>query len=84
MEKRKVTISSYNGKPFLRLCGKWLKEERGLEIGNQLEILESKNCLILIKIPEHIIQERKFNKEIKSLHQQINDFEEKFNSKGNI
>ena len=51
MKKKTYSVSYLTSNaeiPFIRLTGKWLIE-KGFNVGDKLELLESKNMLILTK-----------------------------------
>ena len=43
------TVTEINGKPAIRITGKWLKE-KGFDIGDKFEVVYEGNMLVLIKI----------------------------------
>ena len=45
------TVTEINGKPAIRITGKWLKE-KGFDIGDKFEAVYENNMLMLIKIKE--------------------------------
>jgi len=49
-KKRTYTVQEIAGRPSLTLRGNFLRDY-GLELGNQVQLLEGKNMLILMKIP---------------------------------
>jgi hypothetical protein len=49
---RTYTIQQRAGVPCLTIQGKYLMKDFGIEAGTQLRLLEGKNMLILVKVPE--------------------------------
>jgi len=75
MEKRTYTISNVLGKmdtPSLRITGKWLSE-KGFNIGDKLEVIESKNMIILTKVPKRKVLFQEALKEYKVVEKQLNN-----------
>jgi len=58
------------GIPRLMLRGKWL-DTAGLGIGTKLKYVESKNMIVLIKVPEKTITKDNRDKEILRLKNQL-------------
>ena len=66
------TVSDYEQKPMIRLRGSWLAKH-GFNIGDKLEFIESKNMIILTKLPKDKTNQLKRDFEIRQLQQKIND-----------
>ena len=58
------------GIPCISMRGKWLYKV-GLDVGSKLKLLECKNMIILVKIPDHIVEQENREKEIKKLEKQV-------------
>ena len=52
MTKKYKVSYTFDDKPFIRLCGKWLKES-GFDIGSDFKLVKGKNFLLLVKIPKN-------------------------------
>ena len=49
-KKRTYTVQEIAGRPSLTLRGDFLRDY-GLDFGNQVQLLEGKNMLVLLKVP---------------------------------
>jgi len=71
MPKNIYTVSYYDAHvPMVRLTGKWLKEN-GINIGDKLKLIQSKNMIILAKLSDREINNLKMEQEIKELKQKL-------------
>ena len=48
---RMYTIQVLDGVPSLRIRGKFLANDFGVDVGTQLQLIEGKNMLVLLKVP---------------------------------
>ena len=62
--KRTYTVQEQEGVPSLRIRGKWLEKELGIDIGTRLQLIPGKNKLILRKIPETIVKREKAERQL--------------------
>ena len=46
-----MTVGEQNGKPFIRMTGKWL-ENAGFHIGDKIQVTEKENQLVLERLVE--------------------------------
>ena len=67
---RTYTVTETEGTPYIRLRGNWLRSY-GLDYGSKLKLIEGKNMIVLIKIPDKKVEQEKRNKEIKALEKQV-------------
>ena len=73
MPKSKTyTVSSKDELPFIRLTGKWLVAN-GINVGDKLELVNSKNMVILTKMSKRKAKQMIKDFEIKQLQQKLND-----------
>ena len=73
MKKRTYTVSNVLGKldtPMIKITGKWLVD-KGINIGDKFEMVESQNMIILTKIPKHILEEQNKQFQICELEQKL-------------
>ena len=75
MQKKSFTVGylpqNNSDVPYIRMRGKWLKNQLGFDIGDKLEVVKHENMLVLIKIPDKIVEQEKRSKKIKFLENQI-------------
>ena len=67
---RTYTVQKMADAPCLTIRGNWLNGF-GLDYGSQLKLIESRNMLILVKVPAKKVKKEKKAKEIKKLEQQL-------------
>ena len=79
MQKRMYTVQQMADAPCISLRGNWLRDY-GLDYGSKLNLIEGKNMIILIKIPDEVAKQQQRTQEIKRLEKQIKDL--KISGKG--
>ena len=60
--------------PFIRLSGKWLKEQ-GFNVGDKLKYISSKNMIILVRMTDNETFEDKKQKEISKLENKLKELQ---------
>ena len=55
-KKRTYTTQERSGVPCLTIKGKFLTQEFGINVGSQLELIEGKNMLVLLKVPAAVTE----------------------------
>ena len=60
--------------PFIRLSGKWLKEQ-GFNVGDKLKYISSKNMIILVRMTDNETFEDKKQKEISKLKNKLKELQ---------
>ena len=63
-KKRTYTITDMDGVPALRIRGKFLADDFGIDIGTQIQMIPCKNMLILMKVPEAVTERNKIEKQL--------------------
>jgi hypothetical protein len=75
MSKRSFTVSylpqNDSDVPYIRMRGKWINTDLGLNIGDRFELFKQGDMIVLIKIPDEIVKQEKRAKEIKKLEKQL-------------
>ena len=68
-KKRTYTVQQREGVPCLTLRGKWLNTF-GIDVGNQLQLIKSKNMLVLMKVPEAVTERNHTLRQLAVLEEQ--------------
>jgi len=72
MPKKTYTVYYLDNVPMVRLTGKWL-QDIGINIGDKLKLIQSKNMIILAKLSDKETQQLKKDFEIQQLTDRLND-----------
>ena len=74
MKKRTYTVTDApcrpRNTPMFKVSGDWLKDA-GINVGDRLELIDSKNMLIFLKIPMYIVRKEKLEYTLKDLQKEL-------------